>query len=563
MNYINTAIDKIADCKKSHFWIFFAVLLFLSLFMVYSYRLYPSFDFYFHYRRLNALMDALQNGSFPIYLDYTAANGYGYATKWFYSDLILAPFAAIGTVTGAAFAYQFMWFSTTVLCGVLMYIAVNRIYKSSYAASISSILFTFCTYRLLDMYNRSAVGEALSFTFVPLVFWGLYEIIKGDYRKWYILSIGYSLMIFTHVLSSFLLFITLLIILAIYYKSFVGERKRGYYLMISGLATVVITAYFLYPMLEQMLSGSFYYQTEIKAHPNDHKQKLNWIIWGLFSGIVHPKQVFIPATGLMLTWAVSLRLFVKGNKSALLKSVDKGVIIGFVYIVLASFIVPWDVFPFSQLYFIQLPWRLYEFVSYFFAIAGGYYLIHILHSNRRLFAGALMVVLGTIFVLSSSGKDYQFENSEHDINQVSTRETNNFHLYGMEYIPSKVPSVDYIDGRGDSLVTKYNETVISNFSKKNGITSFNINTHKKAEQVELPLFYYKGYSARLNKKDIPLGESPNGLIELPITESGHVEVYYAGTTIQKISPFISILGILLLGMYIFVYKKRKKCSKAS
>jgi hypothetical protein len=438
-----------------------------------------------------------------------------------------------------------------------MYVAVKRIYKSAYAAAIASILFTFCTYRLLDMYNRTAVGEALSFTFLPIIFLGLHEIIKGDYRKWYILATGYSLMIFTHVLSSFLMFITLLVIVGVYYKSFVTERKRLYSLLFAGCATLIITAYFLYPMLEQMFSNSFYYQTVVKAHPDDHKQKLNWIIWGLFSGIVHPKQLFIPATGMLLTWAISLRLFVKRDKSPLLKNVDTGVIIGIAYIFLASWLIPWTVFPFNKLSFIQLPWRLYEFVSYFFAIAGGYYLTCLLHSKRRLLAGGVMVVTGTIFVLSSSGKDYQFENSERDIYQTATLETNNYHLYGMEYIPSKAPSIDYIDKRGDTIVIKYSETSISGFNRKNGITSLDITPASTGEVAELPLFYYKGYAARLNGKDIPVRESEHGLVEIPVDEAGHVEVYYGGTTLQKVSPFVSILGILLLGVYIYCYKRKK------
>jgi hypothetical protein len=310
-------------------------------------------------------------------------------------------------------------------------------------------------------------------------------------------------------------------------------------------------------MFEQMLSNSFYYQTVIKVHPDDHKKKLNWIIWGLFSGIVHPKQIFIPATGLMLTWAVSLRLFVKGDKSPLLKSVDIGVIIGFIYIALTSSIVPWHTFPFSKLYFIQLPWRLYEFVSYFFAVAGGYYLIYIFQSNRRLFAGAIMVILGTCFVISSSGRDFQYENSARKINQAVTKENGNYHLYGMEYVPSKFPSVNYFQARGDSISVKYDETTVSSFSRQNGITRFDIKPAKNDEIAELPLFYYKGYAANLNGKEIQVRESEHGLIEIPINEQGHVEVYYGGTSVQKISPFISILGIIALCVYIYFYKKKK------
>lgn len=176
--------NKIAANKRVHFWLFFAVLLFLSFLMVYFYQpLCPGQDFFFHYRRLQALMDGLKTSPYLIYLDYDALDGYGYFTKAFYSDFVLIPFALIGNLTSLSFAYQFMLFLMTVLCGVFTYITVNHIYKKPFAAAIAALLYTFAVYRLLDMYHRAALGETLTFTFIPIVFLGLYHIIKGDYKK--------------------------------------------------------------------------------------------------------------------------------------------------------------------------------------------------------------------------------------------------------------------------------------------------------------------------------------------------------------------------------------------
>jgi uncharacterized membrane protein YdjX (TVP38/TMEM64 family) len=65
--------------------------------------------------------------------------------------------------------------------------------------------------------------------------------------------------------------------------------------------------------------------------------------------------------------------------------------------------------------------------------------------------------------------------------------------------------------------------------------------------------------------DIPVKESEHGLVEITVpnitgspSEPELVVVYYAGTTIQKVSPFISILGVLALTAYIIVYKRKKK-----
>ncbi len=255
-------LDKIAANKKSHFWLFFIVLVLLTLIMMYFYQpLCPGQDFFFHYRRLQALMDGLKTSPFLIYIDYNAIDGYGYLTKAFYPDFVLIPFAFIGNITSLEFAWQSMLFVMTVLCGVFTYKTVSIIYKNTFAASIAALLYTFALYRLLDMYHRAALAEALSFTFIPLVFLGLYYILNADYRKWYVLTIGFSLMIFTHLISSVLMLVTIVIFLLIYYKSLIREPKRFLYLLIAGIATLIVTAYYIYPMLEQMSADTFYYQS--------------------------------------------------------------------------------------------------------------------------------------------------------------------------------------------------------------------------------------------------------------------------------------------------------------
>ncbi len=557
MRQINNFLDQIATNKKYHFWMFFCILTFLTLAMMLLYRpLCPGHDFYFHYRRLQALIDGLNNGPFLIYLDYSAVDGYGYFTKAFYCDVVLIPFAIIGKFTSLKLAYLFLIFTMTVLCGVFTYRAVNTIYKNSYAAAISALLYTFCAYRILDIYDRAAIGEAISFTFIPIVFLGFYHIIKGDYRKWYILAIGFSLMIFTHLISSVLMLITIFIYLGIYCKSILKEPKRIFYLLLSGIVILLVTSYYILPMFEQMQSDIFYYESrQLTVRAQDSTYDLHWIIWGMFSGIIHPYQMFIPGIGLFLTCAITLRLFVYG-KSAQLKSVDVGVIVGLVYVFATSSLFPWSIYPFKLLNFIQLPSRLYEFSSFFFAIAGGCYLSQLLKTNRRLLSGGLLVVVATLIFFLSNSAFYQIVRCNRPVTQAADI-TNDYHLGGLEYFPDKVPSIKYIDERGQVVIPKYAETVIDDLNKEKGVTNFNVLTSKE-ELLELPLIYYKGYLARLNEKDLLVSESKNGLVQVSVNESGNVKVHYGGTTVQRIGWFISFFSILSFCIYIFLFRNKDK-----
>ena len=557
MNLLRNIPDKIAANKKSHFWIFFFVLALLSLAMVYLYLPFiPGHDSYFHFRRLQALMDGIKESPFLIYTDYTAIEGYGYFTKGFYPDFVLIPFAIIGNLTNLDFAYHFTVFTMTVLCGVFTYMAVNRIYKSSYAAAISAILYTFALYRLLDVFHRGALGEAISFTFVPLAILGIYEIIKGDYKKWYIHTIAFSLLFFNHPLSTLLTFITVVILVLIYYKSMFKEPKRILYLVISGIATIPVISYVLFPMIEQLVSNTYNYEVNPLMSVGATTLGISAIIPGLFMGIVYPLRTFTPAVGLLLTCAVTIRLFIPGKLSRL-KDADIGVIIGFVYICATSYWFPWSIFPFNKLNIIQLPWRLYEFTSYFFAVAGGYYLTLLLKSNpRRLIAGGLVVIC-TLFVLMNDAKLYHDTRITEDIKREALPE-NRYHLIGLEYVPAKipkVPSIEYFIERGDSVKSNYSN--ISNFGRDKSVITFHAETNR-TDNLELPLIYYKGYTAKLNGENISVSESDNGLVQIPVNKSGDIKVYYGGTIIQKLSWIITLLSILSLCAYIFLSKKKEE-----
>ena len=55
--------------------------------------------------------------------------------------------------------------------------------------TLSAVLYMIMPYHLTDMYIRNAIGEFLSYIFVPLVFLGLYKIFQKEKGEW-ILCIG-------------------------------------------------------------------------------------------------------------------------------------------------------------------------------------------------------------------------------------------------------------------------------------------------------------------------------------------------------------------------------------
>lgn len=552
---VNTEIKTIG---KHDFRVFLLILFVLSLSMVCWFgpvSEYSGHDYYFNIGRLEILMQALKEGNYPIYLDYNTLEGYGYFTKGFYPDLIILPFAVIGLLAGSVLAYNILIFTMTFLCGLLMYKAVNMVFKNSFIASISSILYTFSAYHLFDWYNRAALGESISFTFLPLIFLGLYHILVENYKKWYLLTIGYSLLLYTHLLSSFLTFFVIVIILILCCRKLITEPKRIAFLLLAVVVTIPIVASYLFPMLEQMSSNTFYYNTSENI-TGQTKLGLNELSWGMLSGVLYPKDNNICGTGPLLIIILFLRLFIR-EKSPYLKIADLSVLIGIILLVMTSSLFPWGRLPLG---FIQFPWRLYEFIIFFFSIGGAYYLSVFLKDRKQYNIAVTGIIIYSLLVMIISNENYKYwqTRAKKDAPEWFSGEPsilNQYYKGGLEYLPSRIPGYSFMKERGGLIISENPNTQIANLKRENGITSFGVKANT-LDKLELPLIYYKGYKAELNSKNIPVEQSNYGLVQLIINESGNIKAYYAGTTIQKNSWYITLISILIF--FIFIYRTKRR-----
>ncbi len=539
---------------------FFLVGLFiLSALVDLSYSpIYCGDDFYFHMRRFKALAAAIADGSFPFYTDYTAANGYGYLSNVFYPNILLTPFAALANLIGDIAAYRTMLMTMTILCGTLTYHAVRKIYGCHFIAFTASLLYTFSAYRLLDLYQRAALGEALSFTFLPIALLGLYYILYSPAfkQKWHVISIGFTLLIFSHLLASVLTFALVLLIVAASYKRILKEPLRLAYLIGAGVATIMLAAAFVVPLLEQMSSGTFLFDTNQWAVP--HKAKLSFL--SLLQGLLPLSGSPAPSVGILLVTGILLRIFIRSSwtNNRLLKYTDIGVVLGLSCILASSSIFPWARFPFNQLSYLQFPWRLFEFASLFFAVATAFYLSVIFkESKQRLLVRIVIMLLCTgIIIIHSS--DYRLKNC----NKKDYIENTTIYNYdlggGCEYVPAKFGSPFRINERNDSIACNNANTRISGMERNGRSVSFTV-AATTPDIVELPLFHYKGYAATINGVPADVSESENGLVDVAVSSSGNVNVWYEGTTTQWASWIVSAIAFVVFCVYLGLKRNRHIC----
>lgn len=531
--------------KNSKFRIlFFIILTLLSSISLFTISLKYGHDILFHLSRIGGIKDSFSNDLFPsIYSNYL--NGYGYGNPLFYPDIFLYVPAFINYLgLSINTSYKIFIILVNFFSIISMYITVKGISKSKYAGIISSIIYAFASYRLIDVFSRAALGEALAFIFIPLIIYGIYNIIYGDYKKFYILVIGMSGLILSHILSTYIICILLSIFCLINIKKFIKEKQRIKYLVISALITLLITAFFIFPMLEQMISGKFLFNNTNKI---SEITKRSVPIYALFLEIILPLKYWIPSgIGIIFIYLTYLKIKSRNIKDSF---ITQCFIIGVLCLFLASNIFPWKLFE-KAFSLIQFPWRLYVITTVLLTVGGGILISKIYTKNKDRIKQLIIVFsLSLISLISITVTTLLSGNTN----------LNNYYISMGEYLPSDV-NLDYIKERGN-VVTSNNQITFTHKKVDNKIIIDFVNNYDNTI-LELPLLYYKGYGAKINNEYLDVFKTDNGLVGVKLNniKEDTLEVSYIKTPTIYISRGISLLSVTIFGLYLYM-KGRKKDEK--
>ena len=225
-------LDKIVSKRKNIFITLITLTIISSITLFLIPNMSRGHDLFFHLSRISAIKDNLNLGIVGGYIYPNYLGGYGYGNPLFYPDLFLyipAFFSYLGL--NLITSYKVFIFIINFVSIYTMFFTVKQITKNKKCALISSVVYGFSAYRLVDVFTRAALGESLAFIFGPLVILGIYEIIYDDYKKFYILVIGMSGLIFSHLISTYMIGITLVILCIINVKNF-GKKKNALFIWV-------------------------------------------------------------------------------------------------------------------------------------------------------------------------------------------------------------------------------------------------------------------------------------------------------------------------------------------
>lgn len=563
------------------------ILVLTSIFA--SYPLFVDYaieghDLYFHITRIEGIKEGLMSGQFPVRINPTFYNGYGYANPIFYGEAFLY-LPAIMRMAGFSLenCYNIYALSINILTCFGSYYCFQKMFRSSEVALVSAVIYTMAPYRLTDVYLRSALGEYTALAFLPFVAYGVYRIYTentGERKYWWSflpLVVGMTGIIQSHILTCEMVSVILLIICILLLKRTL-QKKRFLSLLKAVLVTISVNLWFLVPFVDYALTQ------DVMIFDSDKDGSL------------------VQSTGLFFTQLISL--FQKYTVSATLPS-DNGIthempltlgmplILGLVLCVVmicvceqadkrekqqAAFLTvittlliwmttiyfPWDKISTevpllkSTIFSIQYVWRFLGPATLMAVILTGYGLLMLRIKEGKHVSTTVGLLLCVLVVLSGIQfmQECVYEKEPVRIKSAQYIDTADAAM-GAEYLPVNADS---------NIMRTYFMPVSSNgeieaYIKESTNVSFNVVSAEENCFVMLPLLNYKGFTVTstdgsITNENLSMGDTAYVCIDIPEGFTGEITVRYREAWYWRLAEAVSVLSMAIIIVMYFRDKRR-------
>lgn len=577
-------IENIRKDKVIHYIIIIAASLIAAIPLI-NLRIYGTDDGYVHMLRIFGMEQILKEQNFPPFIYSKFANGFGYAINLFYS-----PIVTYGPLFFRIFGLHYYTclklfaYSTILISCFTMYNFLYDVSKKREIAILGAVIYAFIPYRLETIFNRFAIGEFTAYIFFPMLFHGLFNLLKGDGKKHYYIAIAAIGLILTHTISTEYSAIFALLYIIFNFKQLKNKgviRK----IVINVIFILAITTFFTVPLMEHKILGNYviFNSTSMKSLPSD-VQNSTIKISQLFKDIGEVNgvsfKIGIPLIILTLLGIVSYKKVDKNIRSEYITFA----VIAMISLAMATKLFPWIIMP-KILTTLQFAWRMLAFFEFALSIICAinlYYFIDIIckkssknskdtkvHTKTENLYNMLLLFAIIVIITSMMKIDYNYSYEKEKFltdeeYETKINEKNSIWSINREYLPEKVDvkklGTSYLDYRENRVYVLDGNSTITNEKKKGLQLEFDIENYKANTILELPYIYYLGYTVTTEQNEkIQMFESNNGMLAIKLDEnieSAHITVKYTGTTIEKVSYLISAISIITFIGYVIYSKKQ-------
>jgi len=532
------------------------VILIIVLTVIFALPLYgqgiPSgHDLIYHFSRIVGNFELLKRGIFPGKILPGFYFNFGYPVGIFYPTGLLY-IASFLMYLGVDFilSYKVLIIFISLITTISIYLSSYGIFKSKLVGAFSMVLYTLSIYRVFtDLYYRGAIGEYIAFAFIPLAFWGLHAIINKEDKHGFVLGFGMFGLLISHTLSTVLTSILLIAYALLNFKKILEYKKSILIIVRTAFIVALLTCYYWLPMLEMMFSYVFQYQVPWTNLSKNLIHEFGQLLY------ISPTLSKFPfGYEIWLFVLVIVLVIVKFKTMISNRFILFSIISTFILYIFTSNIIPVEYLSFLN--FIQFPWRVYIYITYFGAMIVSFGLSQVFKSQSKIIFIVLLLFTSINYLYAI---DFYFNTEMKDYKYTSFPRYSIEHFYA-EFLPE---SADM-----DALSTIDKTVNISkpiDVSYESDLLTYYIYFDQGSYQnsvLEVPLLYYNGYAAYyMNEEEtgfLDVSKSNNSLIniELKDVKSGSIKVFYNGTRLQKVSLYISLLSLVSLLVYAFI-KRRK------
>lgn len=552
---IKSTINRYPNLFSLLLFVLLSFLLVLPYLHGPAYQHMPGWDGRFHISRVAESYLNLKAGHInqinPSIMTKTFGS-FGYPQNIFYPIFVMLPEAFLQLVIGNAYAAYLAFVGLIFfLTFVSMYVCTLKLSSNHYTALLSSILYGLGHFTLtINLFYRS-FGGSFAFIFIPIAFYGIYQIAIEDYRKWWILSLGVTGLIFSDLPDAS---VSLLLLLLSFLVTFTASEsiqtkvKRFLRLVYAGILTIGLTAFFLFPLIQNLLFVKNIAVTKLM---------LSKTAYPLINLFITDKlaSYSLGISGLILV--VCIAIYWQKFKAPY-KYFSVMLIIS---ILMASTVFPWTPFD-KYLSFIQFVGRFLYFATFLAALLGASAITELVHGmqNKKIVI-SLFCVIG---ILAGTSLNFNIKHSQVNDSVYETnwrdfqKSTLNNNVY--DYLPSKsVGLKDKLLKHDINVMNPKKQIKQLKWSTGYNVIHYKIKAQYAYEKLILPNIYYPGFATYVNGTKVDGGYTKQNLITTPIKKGiNQIDVRYIKTPVQLFSIWLSVLSWIGLLIFNLLSLKRKK-----
>lgn len=501
-------------------------------------------DFSFHVARVLGLSNIFQSPvNFNVF-GHTAS----LANVFYPWETVYPLYLIYSATSNFIFSYKLFYFLLTLLTALLAYWCVFKISKNTFSALCFATLYIFSFYRISNFFIRAALGEVVSMTFLPLVLLGLYYILFEDFKKWRILTIGMTLVGYSHALSLFLTS-AFVLIAAVVMTGFINAKtKRLISLVKAGFWAILLCSPYLFLVATTSSKNGLYM---IWTQPLKGLPLWQWLSNSL-SNQMYPNPDVRSSLGasVVLALLIALIIFVLFKKARTPFNTFC-LFSGIGSMLMTSSIFPWALVNQTLFSKIQFVWRLNTYTSLLILVSFSLLLGMVIPKASLALKPIVLLGLAVALIVSSSSALTTFANNkaektprDPDIAKAARNV-----VYG-DYAPKQVTNQKNmqqilqkrysLNGRPIQPSVKYTDSIYTiKATNKSG----------KEATLKVPVFWYSNQSVTVNNQPVPSRISAAGttLLIIPSGKST-ITISYYYPKLLFVFILVAVLSLIFLSM---------------